>query len=203
MCNILTHNPDLGVMTANLPPGETCRGASAWCRWCYAKRGHWLFPNVQRGLAARLEASKQPGWVVQCANEARLQADILRIHSAGDFYSRQYIRQWLQVARRAPHVEFYAYTRVWRCGAAWVDSLRRLDAEPNVTIWCSTDPTTATETRPLDKDGQPWRTAWVESSEGAPPVNCLKQLHKKQENCRSCRRCFGATAVRQVCFRKH
>lgn len=203
MCTTLTHNPNLGVMTANLPPVLTCPGRSPWCRYCYAQHGHWFYPNVKNGLLARWEASKQPGWVAKSASEAKLQADILRIHSAGDFYSRQYIQRWGQVARRTPHTQLYAYTRVWRCGEAWAESLRALDAKPNVTIWLSVDPTTAHEARPLDKDGKPWRTAWVEGSEGAPPVNCKKQLDKGNENCRSCRRCFGGTAEQDVCFHKH
>ena len=204
MCNILTHNADLGVMTANLPPDKTCPGKSPWCKkYCYAQHGRWLYPNVQKSLIARWQASRRAGWVHQCTVEARLHADILRIHSAGDFYNRQYIQRWVQVARRAPYVQFYTYTRTWRCGAAWAESLRTLDSVPNMTVWLSVDPTTAHEARPLDKDGQRWRTAWVAGSDGAPAVNCLKQLHKGVENCRSCRRCFDDTVQQDICFRKH
>ena len=202
MGTILTHNADLGVFTANQPPGLSCPGRSPWCvRKCYAKRGRWCFKRNAAALLRRHEQSKQAGWVAQCVNEARLQADVVRIHSAGDFYNRQYIRQWGQVADRTPNVQYYAYTRVWRCGEAWADSLRRLDSRYNVTIWLSVDPSTAHEARPKDQRGKLWRTAWVEGTPGAPAVNCAKQLHKGTENCRSCRLCY--CGEREVCFHEH
>ena len=35
----------------------------------------------------------------------------IRIHEGGDFFSQAYFDAWLEVARRNPHVLFYAYTK--------------------------------------------------------------------------------------------
>jgi hypothetical protein len=35
----------------------------------------------------------------------------VRVHDAGDFFSDEYLRAWLQVARETPDVLFYAYTK--------------------------------------------------------------------------------------------
>ena len=35
----------------------------------------------------------------------------VRIHEGGDFFSQAYFDAWLEVARRNPHVLFYAYTK--------------------------------------------------------------------------------------------
>jgi hypothetical protein len=35
----------------------------------------------------------------------------VRIHDAGDFYSREYLDRWCSIARKVPHILFYAYTK--------------------------------------------------------------------------------------------
>ena len=35
----------------------------------------------------------------------------VRIHDAGDFYSDEYLRAWIEIARATPDVLFYAYTK--------------------------------------------------------------------------------------------
>ena len=36
---------------------------------------------------------------------------ILRIHSSGDFYSKQYFDAWVKVAKSRPDIQFFAYTK--------------------------------------------------------------------------------------------
>jgi hypothetical protein len=40
--------------------------------------------------------------------------EVVRIHSAGDFYSREYLEKWIQIAMSLPKVKFYAYTKMVR-----------------------------------------------------------------------------------------
>lgn len=35
----------------------------------------------------------------------------VRIHDSGDFFSRDYLNGWRQIAKRNPHILFYAYTK--------------------------------------------------------------------------------------------
>ena len=37
--------------------------------------------------------------------------DLCRVHESGDFWSEIYFLAWLEVARRKPHIRFYAYTK--------------------------------------------------------------------------------------------
>jgi hypothetical protein len=57
------------------------------------------------------------------------QCGAVRIHSSGDFYSRQYLSKWLTIADALPHVHFYAYTKS-------VDMLKQYDnvLPDNMTI---------------------------------------------------------------------
>lgn len=38
-------------------------------------------------------------------------AEIIRIHVAGDFLNLNYLDAWLSVIRQTPHIEYYAYTK--------------------------------------------------------------------------------------------
>lgn len=44
-------------------------------------------------------------------------AKFIRVHDSGDYYSREYINKWLEVANTLPDVKFYSYTksvRLWK-----------------------------------------------------------------------------------------
>jgi hypothetical protein len=51
----------------------------------------------------------------------------VRVHDAGDFFSDEYLRAWLQVARDIPDVLFYAYTKEVRRFRSIAD----VEAPPN------------------------------------------------------------------------
>jgi hypothetical protein len=38
---------------------------------------------------------------------------VVRVHESGDFYSVEYFRKWLKIARKLPNIQFYAYTKSW------------------------------------------------------------------------------------------
>lgn len=38
-------------------------------------------------------------------------ARVVRLHTSGDFYSYDYLKAWIDVAKGFPHVRFYAYTK--------------------------------------------------------------------------------------------
>jgi len=66
------------------------------------------------------------------------QLKVVRIHSAGDFYSNKYILDWVKIVRSNPDVAFYAYTRSWRLPGLLPD-LEKLRRLPNMQLWWSTD----------------------------------------------------------------
>jgi hypothetical protein len=138
----------------SIPAVDTCPGRSARCeRCCYARSGHFCWPQVQERLRQNLDAAQAEGFERLLAAEVRRRrVHTLRVHVAGDFYSPQYTRKWLGIARRCPRTTFYAYTRSWRV-AELAPVLAELAALPNVRLWYSADRETGLP---------PWRPPGVE-----------------------------------------
>lgn len=63
---------------------------------------------------------------------------VLRIHVAGDFYSEEYIDNWIEIIRRSPGVVFFGYTRTWAV-PDYAAAIRRLSRESNMRLWLSFD----------------------------------------------------------------
>ena len=91
----------------------TCPMADACVKFCYAKKGAYIWSNVKPAFERRYELTKQDNFVQLMTDEIkRKRADYIRIHDSGDFYSRKYLAKWLQIARDNPGVRFYAYTNM-------------------------------------------------------------------------------------------
>lgn len=117
----------------------TCPNAGACAQVCYARAGAYRFSNVLASHTANLtrylddrrewvealvaELSKKKFRPNLQARELPIESDdwlskwasvggaAVRIHDAGDFFSEQYLRDWLEIANRTPDVLFYAYTK--------------------------------------------------------------------------------------------
>jgi len=137
-----TGNTKLGsaIYVWSLPALLTCPGHTALCaHLCYALKGRfamakYLWRVLQNWLIAALPwfASRM------VAKIAAANANVVRIHVSGDFFSAAYVRQWQRIAEALPTVRFYAYTRSWR-----VPEIRRelivLSRMPNIRLWYSYD----------------------------------------------------------------
>ena len=123
----------------NLPRVDTCPGATELCiKHCYVKRSN-RFPTVSPTHQERYRASLEDDFVDRMVGDiVKSGKDVIRIHTAGDFYSEKYIADWVKIARRTPGVAYYAYTRSWRCKKL-VRHLNRLRRLPNVQLWWSSD----------------------------------------------------------------
>lgn len=118
---------------------KTCPNAGACAKVCYARHGAYRFRNVleahTRNLTRYLDNPEQ--WAADMIEELGRKrfrptgvprdlpatGDIwldrwafdggaaVRIHDSGDFFSVEYLRHWLDVARAVPDVLFYAYTK--------------------------------------------------------------------------------------------
>ncbi|MFJ9167365.1 hypothetical protein ACIRPK_23790 [Kitasatospora sp. NPDC101801] len=120
---------------------NTCPEAGVCGRSCYAfgrASSYKRFPGVRARHLLNLELvlSEPEEW------ERRMKAELkgrafrggnvwVRVHDAGDFWSDQYVLSWLRIARSAPHVRFYCYTKA-------IERFRRLvlpNCPPNF-LWC-------------------------------------------------------------------
>ena len=135
-------NDKLGahVLSFSLPAPATCLGATETClRDCYVlKHGsnhHWR----KGAYEASYEASLRPDFADKIVAElSAWPGRPLRLHTSGDFYSEDYIRKWVEIARRCPGTVLWAYTRAWRIPGL-LGSLQELASLPNVHLWFSLD----------------------------------------------------------------
>lgn len=160
---IVRGNQKLGpelIWSFSLPAIESCPGASSVCMLkCYATNGHYRRGSVRTKYEANLRRTRTAEFADELAEEIRSRyVRVMRIHGSGDFYSMEYIRDWIEVARRCPKTTFYFYTRSWR-EPHLRDALIGLSGLPNVYGWFSCDRETGLPDLPAKPEGV--RYAWM------------------------------------------
>ena len=89
----------------------TCPFADACVKFCYAKKGAYIWSNVQPAFEKRYQLSKTDDFVNKMNQEIiKKKPDYVRVHDSGDYYSNAYLRKWLAIAMHNPQVRFYSYT---------------------------------------------------------------------------------------------
>lgn len=91
----------------------TCPMADTCVKFCYAKKGAYIWSNVQPAFEKRYQATKEVNFVdVMTAEIKRKRATHVRVHDSGDYYSREYMNKWFKIAEINPSVKFYSYTNM-------------------------------------------------------------------------------------------
>lgn len=97
----------------------TCPKAGVCMTGCYAKSGAYLFSNVAKAYEDRLAVSQSEFFKEKMSLEINLLLKkksvkklVIRIHDSGDFYSAEYLADWLNIMLKYPSVQFYAYTKM-------------------------------------------------------------------------------------------
>lgn len=91
----------------------TCPMADECVKFCYAKKGAYIWGNVKPAFEKRYELSKTDDFI--SAMNAEIQAkkpDYIRVHDSGDYYSKAYLDKWIEIAIHNPNVRFYSYTNM-------------------------------------------------------------------------------------------
>ena len=89
----------------------TCPFADECVKFCYARKGAYIWSNVQPAFEKRYQITKQDNFVEQMTTEiAKKKPDYIRVHDSGDYYSKEYLRRWLEIAAIHPDIKFYSYT---------------------------------------------------------------------------------------------
>jgi len=100
-----THNFDI-------PARKTCPKAKDCLSYCYASKGSYCYPNVVNKFERNLALSKKKKFVELMSNEIKYKGvQVLRLHSSGDFYNREYLEKWFKIIEQNKKVKFYAYTK--------------------------------------------------------------------------------------------
>ena len=91
----------------------TCPMADACIKFCYAKKGAYIWSNVKPAFEKRYQLTKTDDFVDAMNEEIkRKKPDYVRVHDSGDYYSRAYLAKWLDIAIHNPSVRFYSYTNM-------------------------------------------------------------------------------------------
>jgi hypothetical protein len=91
----------------------TCPMADSCVKFCYAKKGAYIWSNVKPAFEKRYQLSKTDMFVDAMNTEIRKKKpDYVRVHDSGDYYSRAYLKKWIDIAKSNPNVRFYSYTNM-------------------------------------------------------------------------------------------
>jgi len=124
----------------SITPIDSCPGRSYLCsRFCYARRGNFGWPAVQKQHYQNYLFSQTTDFVSRMVVEIkRLFVRVLRIHTGGDYYDAPYIEKWIDIVKAHPDVRFFSYTRSWR-QVELLPGLLHLGRLPNFDLWWSVD----------------------------------------------------------------
>ena len=90
-----------------------CPMADACIKFCYARKGAYIWSNVNKAHEERYEFSKTAMFVpVMIAEIKKKRAQYIRVHDSGDYYSPIYLAKWFEIAKALPDVRFYSYTNM-------------------------------------------------------------------------------------------
>jgi hypothetical protein len=91
----------------------TCPMADACVKFCYAKKGAYIWSNVQPAFEKRYQLSKTDDFVNKMSLEiTKKKPEYVRVHDSGDYYSKKYLNKWIDIALLFPEVKFYSYTNM-------------------------------------------------------------------------------------------
>ena len=84
----------------------TCPFADECVKFCYAKKGAYVWSNVQPAFEKRYQLSKTNDFIQAMSDEInKKRPDYVRVHDSGDYYSKQYLHKWLAIALNFPKVK--------------------------------------------------------------------------------------------------
>jgi len=105
----------INTLIFNLPPIVTCPGATTDCKKvCYANKPYLRSTTVGAGKTRHRNLINTKSILFIDAMDFLIKSvglSRMRIHEAGDFYNQTYLNKWLEIIKRNPDVQFWAYTK--------------------------------------------------------------------------------------------
>lgn len=111
---------DMCQTYSNRLTGKITDGKNAKFR-CYASNLESAFKNVRLAHWFNFDAIRESSNVGELINSSLPKnVKVVRIHSSGDFFTRDYFMAWVRVAELNPQVSFFGYTKI----IAYVDFIK-------------------------------------------------------------------------------
>lgn len=110
-------NSKLGdkIPSLNLPT-TICRADAPCKKGCYAKKGNWLYKNVQASLQNNLEEflndkEKFFNDIIEFINNGDILYRFFRWFSSGDIVNYEFLLGMVKVAKKSPDTKFLCFTK--------------------------------------------------------------------------------------------
>lgn len=192
--------------STSLPAKECKTGAKlrkvkgSVCEKCYAYKGNYGTPSVQKGLYRRLAAllNTEPDvWIGAMFRMIDHYTDpndpYFRIHDSGDFQSVEHVLRWVSIARLLPWVKFWAPSKEY---AFIRQAMKQVNDWPeNLVIRLSAPMIGADGARAWKREGIPFSTVDFGSGHKCPAPT-------QDNECGSCRACWDRT-IPSVDYHRH
>ena len=176
--------------------GSLLRGVKgSTCKGCYAMKGFYVMPVVEKAMYRRLDSLKDPHWVqAMVILVGREKSGYFRWHDSGDIQSLEHLKDICKVAELTPHIKHWLPTREIPILKAFKKA--GLEYPDNLTVRVSDHFIGQIKRLNL---GLP--TSGVHLKEGSPQgFRC--SAPKQDGECRDCRACWSKE-VGHVSYLKH
>jgi hypothetical protein len=173
-------------------PAQRCRLGSllqllpkSVCHYCYALRGRYLFPVVQRAMEKRFSSLSDPLWVEAVSTLIYHSGDRhFRWHDSGDLQGLEHLRKIVRVCRNLPGIKFWLPTREYQT----VEAYRRM-GNPIPSNLCIRYSAHLVDGFPPVRYGLP--TSGVHSRKSLIPAKAhICPVPKQDMKCGNCRACW-------------
>jgi len=189
-----------GIANFNITPGRTCsKSACNTCLvdGCYAMKSYRMYPSVRKAWDTNTDLVENDLQLVRAElimYMVKKQPEYFRIHSAGDFFTLDYLKVWVEIAKMFPKTRFMAYTKQF-------DILRQLDeyVPDNLVIYLSS--WHGLSDFPVDMIDK-YPVAWLaDTADGADFLSEKTGAHICTGDCTLCTWCYNNHS--DVIFIKH
>ena len=164
------------------------------CRWCYAMKGNFLFPNVADSHQKHLDSLSDPRWVdAMVTLIAKQSPQYFRWHSSGDIQSIDHLEKIVEIARRLPNCKFWLPTQERRYVAQWLKAGNKFP--PNLAVNVSEITVGGFTTSFADVWGLGATAVITNKNDPHKPTEHVCPCNSQGGTCGDCRTCFHTMDV--------
>lgn len=135
-------NSKLGaqIYSINLPVGITCRPDAPCFKDCYARRGHWMYSNVQASLNKNYEHYKEnPKLFFESVATQTALCKFVRWFSSGDIVDNAFFEGMCKVARKNRTTKYLCFTKKYEIVNAYIASGKKIPKNLSIVFSCWSD----------------------------------------------------------------
>lgn len=188
------------IPSLNLPT-TVCRADAPCKKGCYAKKGNWLFPNVQNSLNNNLQEYLKDhknffNQVINFINNDDVVYKFFRWFSSGDIVDYNFFKGMVQVAKTCKQTNFLCFTKKFSIVNQWLNEGHKIPK--NLTIVFSGWNKGFEVENPYNL---PVTYVWFKDE--SQNANISEYAIPCTGSCRNCKACWNLKKGQQVYFKQH